>query len=195
MRIDTAVPLSRFKAQPFEEHPPGSIIVIAPWQSKPAKLCLAVKMSGLVDGQAEVGAAFVLQGTPYSDGKECVGEVLRNIEHGSRILEKPLLGLSCPTRVEVEHDALADQSQQRNWRSARGCLAIGPFGTRICGGSGESIYSWATPIALPDWSADQSALNKSIDALLADWTLVLDLDAAHEVRIPVHSSAFVTNGN
>lgn len=185
MPHEVDLPLARFEPRLFQEHQAGAVLLITPWNAKPAVGCLAVKLAGFREGAAEFAAALILQGSPYGDPADHTGEIIVDDDAGLRWTALPVLGLHSRTRIEVAVDAFWDMSQERSASRARGNVALGPSGVRIFGRSGDFPRGWSKAIDADTWTIDGTALNQRAMALTPNWSLILELDDGREVRIPV----------
>jgi hypothetical protein len=182
--IETSqLPLSSLQVQPFAEHPPGSILLLSGWRSAPAKLCLAVKIAGIPHENGPLEGAFILQGSPYGNADERPGELISDDDlRGAQ----SMAAWHGNTTVASGSAAMVDQSQQRSWQYAVGCVAVGDFGARILCGRGDGYRTWMLPVSPTSWQVDDPDQRlKQGAGLLSEWTLQIELAASRCLRLDV----------
>ena len=188
---DDALPLSAFIARPFADHPVGTLLILTPWRSKPAPLCLGIKVSGIRDRRGSVDGAYILQGSPYGAEGDFVGELATEVEQISRTASPGILGLSAPLIIEIGASAAADQSRQRFPHQAVGFLAIGANGVRLCGGVRIGSGRAAMAVNPHDWTVEGSSFESSVTAFVDTWSVAIDVAGSTAYRMPVRPSGAV----
>ena len=173
------IPADLFVAKPFEAHALGSLIMLRGSGDWTGPACLALKVGGLDVGLSEaVDAALIIQGSPYREHDDYVGQLVR--PNDGAPLQGEVLGIA---KVRVAFDAAAPVEHSRqsaaDSRAAIGLSASGPF---IVGGTGHDWRGVVTAFSLQTWKATSQT---AAYVWAADWSVVIDCPFSHPVSVPI----------